>query len=236
MKKLLWMTAFCLAALVGRAQEGAKNFIDQNYIEINGNDKTEVTPDQIFIGFTISEADTKGKTSVSDMEKRMMDALGKLGLDLNNKLKVSDLASNFKKYVLGGRDVQVGKSYRLEAGDAKMAARVFYALEGIGVSNASIDRVDHSQMEKLRAESKVRAVQDARARATMLAEALGQSIRQAMYIQDVERYYQPVTYAANAKIMMRGAGNDAAGDIPDIDFEKIRIESNVLVRFRLWYK
>ncbi len=236
MKKLLWMAAFCLAALVGQAQEGAKNFIDQNYIEINGNDKTEVTPDQIFIGFTISEADTKGKISVSDMEKRMMDALGKLGLDLNNKLKVSDLASNFRKYALGARDIQVGKSYQLEVGDAKTAARVFYALEGAGISNASIERVDHSQMEKLRAESKVRAVQDAQARAMMLAEAVGQSIKQALYIQDMERSYQPVTYAASTKIMMRGAMNDAAGDIPDIDFEKIRIESNVLVRFALWYK
>ncbi|MCH7397561.1 hypothetical protein MM236_06155 [Belliella sp. DSM 107340] len=55
-------------------QTGQKNFIDQNYIEVNGTSEIEVSPDKIIINIIINEKDHKGKT-VNDVEKLMVDKL-----------------------------------------------------------------------------------------------------------------------------------------------------------------
>ena len=232
MKKLIIAVLLVCSAAVANAQWG-KNFIDQNYIEVAGYNKTEVTPDMIFINFQINEADTKGKVSVDKMEKDIISSLQRLGIDVQKKLTINDMSNSMKKYLLKKQDVMNSKEYILEVNSAAMASRVFGEFDKAGIANASVQRIDHSDIDNLRIESRAEAVQNARAKATALAGAVGQTAGKALYIQDVERTYRP---AYNSMMVKSIAYDSAAGggaSEPSLEFEKINIESNVTVYFIL---
>ena len=59
----------------------------------------------------------------------------------------------------------------------------FAGLEQMGGVEAEVERVDHSQIEKLRREVKEDAIKVAKEKATGLAAAIGQSIKKAIYIR-----------------------------------------------------
>lgn len=231
MKKLLTaLVVIIMSVSTGYSQE--KNFIDQNYISVNGYNQMKVTPNRIYINFTIDENDTKGRTSLADLEKRMISALHGLGIDVATQLTVKDLSSSYKKYVLKRQDVKQSKEYELVVYDAKNVADVFTAMESIGLANAGISRAEHSDILNYKLESKVQAVQNAREKAQALAQALGQDIGKAIYILDNERMYTPYT---NTVMLRSTASFDMAVEdsMPQIEFQDITLDSNVTVYFEL---
>ena len=205
---------------------------NQNYIEVTGYNKAEVAPDEIYIAFQINEADTKGRTSVSDQERSMVNALRNLGIDIENQLTVKDMSSNFKKYILRRTDVQMSRDYQLKVPDAQTAASVFAALEGVGIANASISKAEYSKIDEFVLDNKVAAMKNAQEKAVKLAGAIGQTTGKAIYIQDFERTYR--AYAANVMTKSMSADMATGAEMaPGIEFEKITVESNVTVRFLL---
>ena len=107
-------------------------------------------------------------------------------------------------------------------------------LEKAGISNISIDRVDHSQLEKLRREVKINAVKAAKEKADAFAEAVGQKAGRALYISESGGGYYP-RLSAVANVSFKAASVMDAGEemAPVLDFEKIPLKHSVLVRFEL---
>ncbi|WP_455509791.1 hypothetical protein [Butyricimonas paravirosa] len=68
-------------------------------------------------------------------------------------------------------------------------------------------------------------------KATGLAAAIGQSIKEAIYIREEHRGGMAAQYMSNV-VLDAGRGSADAG----VDFEKIKLQGTVLVRFKLWYK
>ena len=95
-KKNILLAIIMAYSFVGFSQ--SKNFIDQPYIETNAQVDTLITPDRIFLNILVMEQDTKGKTSVEELESKMETTLKKLGIDTKKNLTLNDLATNFKKY------------------------------------------------------------------------------------------------------------------------------------------
>jgi uncharacterized protein YggE len=127
------------------------------------------------------------------------------------------------------------KEYQLLVTTAQMAGTVMQDLEKIGISNVSIERVDHSQMEQFRREVKINAVKIAKEKAVAMASAIGQTAGKAIYIQEVD-------FGNNAMYTGRMAGLDSnvrmkvsSADItvPNIEFEKIKLEYQVNAKFEL---
>ena len=113
-------------ALGQTATAQTKNFIDQPYIETSATVDTLVVPDKIYLAILITEADSKGKVSTETLERRMYNTLTGLGIDTKEKLKLSDVGSNFKKYFLKNKQVLKDKSYTLEVGDAVTAGKAIF--------------------------------------------------------------------------------------------------------------
>ena len=224
----------CLALLCAGAAVAQTAKSKDGYIEVNGYNKTEVEPDRIYISFQIDEKDDKGKTSLAQREKDMLRALERAGIDLDKQLTINDMSSNFQKYVFRRQDIFQSRDYQVVVPNAQQAAAVFAALQGVGISNANITRMDRSDIDKLRLESKVLAIKAAKEKATVLAEAIGQSIGKATMIQDFER-----PMVVNYSLMRAKASYDTAeaapvaGAGPAIEFDKIKIESSITVRFVL---
>ncbi|MCC8088234.1 MAG: SIMPL domain-containing protein [Rikenellaceae bacterium] len=232
MKKLIAVVIFA-AITVSASIAQEKNFIDQNYISVNGYNQSRVTPNRIYINFTIDENDTKGRTSLADLEKRMFTALQRIGIDVSKQLTVRDLSSSYKKYILKRQDVRQSKEYELVVDDAKTVTDVFSALDDIGLANAGISRAEHSDILEYKLESKVQAVWNAREKAQALAQALGQDIGKAIYILDNERMYFGST---SNTVMLRSAvvyEDFVDASLPQIEFQDIILDSNVTVYFEL---
>ncbi|MCZ0211551.1 hypothetical protein OZK63_40025, partial [Streptomyces sp. UMAF16] len=78
MKRIWIVLGLLVVGIYAKAQ--TKNFIDQPYVEVNGTADSLVTPNEIFIRFTINEKDTKNKVSLEDQEKALFQALQQLGI------------------------------------------------------------------------------------------------------------------------------------------------------------
>jgi uncharacterized protein YggE len=212
-----------------------KNFLDQPYVETRAYVDTLVVPDRIYMSITIAENDTKGKTSVEELEKKMTAQLSKLGIDLQKQLTVQDVGSDFKKYFLKQKDVLKTKSYLLLVYDANMATRVLIELEKENISNVSVAKTEYSKFEDMEIELKKIAVQKARKIAGAMAEALDRKIGAAVYISDLNSPIRALGGKVAGIVVSsysKSKSNEEYTDL-NIDFNKIKIEAEVSVKF-LW--
>lgn len=223
--------AFCLV-LFANAQ--TKNFIDQPYIEVSGNADTLITPNEIYIRIVLSEKDTRDRVPIEELEQKMVAALKGLGVDTEKDLTTSDMTSSFKSYLLKGKDVIKTKHYTLKVANAVTASRVFIKLEEMDVSNTSIERVNHSDLDNLRNAMRTKAIIDAKVRAMALTKPLNQSVGPAIHIVDAENVSQQLQGRV-AGIQVRGYSTMQKIDteLPKIEFEKIRVSANINARFTL---
>lgn len=232
MKKVKLSVLFILTVIFAYSQE--KNFIDQPYIEVSGNADTLVTPNEIFIKILLSEKDTKDRVSIEELELKMVNVLKALNLDIEKDLTTSDMTSNFKFYLLKSKDVIKTKLYTLKVKDAMKASQVFIQLEEIGISNTSIERVDHTDIVNIRNLMRTKAITDAKTRAIALTRSINQTVGQAIHISDTEQSNQPMN-SQFAKIQLRGISTiqNADSEMPKIEFEKIKVSVNINAKFVL---
>ena len=210
------------------AQDGTKNFIDKNYIEVTGKAEMEFTSDKIYIQVLLNEKDAKMKNAVSEQEQKMLQKLQSMGIDIKKDVMIKDLASNLKTGFLS-KDIALSKQYQIIVHDGKMAGNVFLALEDIGITNASVEKLESSKIEDYRQEVKINAIKAAKEKAQLLTDAIGQKAGKALFIQEQNVYATPVY----ANTMLYKARAAEALDAADLNFENLKVEATVLCRFEL---
>lgn len=236
MKQLITALLMVLS-LSAFSQGGEKNFIDQNYIEVTGKAELEIVPDLIYLKIILSDKDNKSKQSLEEIEKSMVRKLAEIGVDINKDLSVRDFASNFKNYWISKSDVILTKEYQLILHETSTLQKVFFEFQYLGISNVTIDKTDHSRIEKFREDVKDNAVKAARKKAESLAMAINQTIGKAIYIQEVDNPFlsnalQSRVAGINFRVRDSSSGKKEEA-MPDIEFEKINLQYSILVRFEL---
>ncbi len=212
-----------------------KNFIDLPYIETSAKVDTLVTPDRIYLDILITEKDTKGKISVEELEIKMGEKLKSLGIAIDKQLTLNDLSSNYKKYFLKPQEIQKSKNYTLVVYNAKVAGKVIIGLEEIEIANVSLDKTAFSKTEEMILTLKGKAIVKAKNQAIAITKPLNQRVGNAIYISD----YNTMTDMLNGRvagIRIRGmASLKAVNEFEpiDIEFEKIKIETEVRATFKL---
>ncbi len=227
--KSVILSLLILLSLNTFAQVGEKNFIDQNYIEVTGKAEMEITPDMIYIKILISEKDTKNKVTVAELEELMIQRLKDIGIDTKKDLLIKDMASNFKSSLLSRKEIILSKEYQVIVHDGKTASQLFTEMEKTGISNVTIEKLDHSKMEQFRREVKVNAIKVAKEKAEALTLAIGQGIGRAIYIQEMDNFYG---YPQVSNTVSFASAGNYEGQ-PEIDFEKLHISYSILCRFEL---
>jgi uncharacterized protein YggE len=211
------------------------NFLTKAYIEINGKAELEIVPNRIYINIKLSEKDNKNKFTISELEKKMIESLQKMGVDISKELQLLNYSSNFKSRLLTSDNIILTKEYQLLVKDGKTLDMVVKELEIIGISNISIEKTDHSNMEQFRNEVKIKAMKHALDDAQILTNAVGQKAGKVLFIQ--EQYSNIYTGRSAKAGIMRAESTlyEAEAIEPEVDFEKIKLEYSVLVRFEiLW--
>jgi len=208
-----------------------KNFIDKSYLETRAKVDTLVTPDQIYFSIRITEKDTKGKISVEELENKMNDKLKSLGIDAKKQLRLTDAASNFKKYLLRRKDIHKNKSYELLVYDAVTAGRVIQGLEAIDIANVNLSKTKYSKMEALKLLLKQRAVYKGKMQAEYMLKPLNQKLGKAIYISDTNNVSN--NYYARASDIRVSYAKEKSYEPIDIEFQKIRVETTVNINFEI---
>ena len=230
MKRLLFTISILFAAYLLSAQE--KNFIDQNYIEVTGRAEREVAPDEIYLNITIKEKDNKGKSSLEKQEREFLKRLTGLGIDIKADLQVQDMSTMLQQYLLKKDAVLTSKSYILKLHSADMMSKVFSELENLAIPDVNIEKTSLSNMDNVRTEVMTMAAQGAKETAAALAKSLGRSIGKAIFIQCYDNYPRVFKAAASARGAVQLMENDAML-AQSLDFEKIKFEQSVFIRFSL---
>ena len=237
MKKLISTLILTITILTGYGQETGKNFIDQNYIEVTGHADKEVTPDKIYLKFFINEKDFKNQT-LSEVETKMIQKLKEIGIDVDKNLAIKDFVSNFQNYWILKSDIRLIKEYELLVNDAKTAGTVFLEFEKLGISSISIDRLENSGIDKYELEVKVNAMKSAQEKAKAIATSINQDIGRAILIQENPNYVrvENALQGRVAGIQIRGVASlkqSSSVGGANIEFEKIKLEYNIIARFEL---
>lgn len=82
MKKMLFIaSALLLTSGIAMAQQNEPQI---PYVEINSSADTAVAPNKFRIAISISEAPTKGKTTIAELERSLATALDAAGVDIKN--------------------------------------------------------------------------------------------------------------------------------------------------------
>lgn len=224
---------FLLFIISSFAQSEANPLLSTPYIEVTGEGEMEVVPDEIYLHFTLKERyDGKEKVNIEDLEKKLKQHLKVNHFDLS-KLSLADADADYVVIKRKKKDVLASKDYILEVNSTKELADVWEILDEIDVSNAYIQRVDHSNMDEFKKEVKIEAIKNARDKASYLLEAIGQKVGKALFIQERENFVQP--YARLKGVAMQ---TDMAADTPPlkdsaISFKKIKLNYKVFARFAI---
>lgn len=228
------MKRFILAAAVALLVLPAAAQVQEafpSYIQVNGRAEREIAPDEFYLQIVINERDSKGKVSVESQQRDMIAALKRLGVNVEKQLKVANLSSEFFKK---NTSVATAK-YQLQLGSSAEVGKVWQALDGLGISNVSILKVSHSQLERYKSEVRVEAMRNAKQNAATLVEAIGQTIGKCFYVYDSNNDVMPVFY--NNMAVMRSAkafdAAEAAAEEEPLDFKTIKLQYSVQAKFVL---
>lgn len=228
MKKLIAMAVVALMALPAAAQMQEAY---PSYIQVTGRAEKELTPDEFYLQIVINERDSRGKISVESQQRDMVAVLRKLGVDVEKQLKMANLSSEFFKK---NTSVAMAK-YQLQLGSSGEVAKVWQALDDLGISNISILKVTHSQLDKYKQEVRLEAMRNARESAQEMAGAIGQTIGKCFYIYDSNSNVLPVMY--DNAVLMRSAkaaaDAESAAEEDPLEFKTIKLEYGVQAKFVL---
>lgn len=232
MGRLILAVLLIFLSFVTSAQ--TKNFIDQPYIEVNGMADTLIIPNEIYVSIVLSEKDSRDRLSIEELEQRMVNALKGLGVNIETDLMIADMVSHFEFYLLKSKDVLKTKLYLLKARDALTVGQVFIKLEELGISNLSIDRVDHSNLASIKNTMRTQAIANAKESALALVKPLNQNLGGAIHIVDAENPNQQLQRRLPG-FALRGTAAFQKGDksLPKIEFEKIRVAVTINAKFML---
>lgn len=227
MKRIILLA---VAALIACGAVAQTNETYPSYVQVTGSAEREIEPDEFYLAVTINERDSKGKISIEQQQRGMVAALKKLGVDVAAQLKVSDLSSEFFK-----RKTSVATArYELRLGSAAEVVAVWQALDALGISEVAIERVSHSRIRELKEEVRVEAIRNARQKAAMLAEAIGQQVGRCFYIYDPNNDVTPRYYGNSLQVrsVVFADADYEAKELP-LDFKTIRLEYSVQTKFVL---
>lgn len=225
---MLVLAAFMVVAASASAQQ-VEAF--PSYIEVTGVAEKEVAPNEIYLSITINERDSKGKISVDEQQREMLAALKKLGVKPDSQLKMVDLTSSYFK-----RGNALAKAqYELKLGSAVEVAKVWRALDGLGISQVTVTKVSHTDLEKFKAETRTEAIRAARDNARALAEAIDQKAGKCFWIADYSSPVRTVYAAANLKsrAMVEEVSFDAVVEEEGLEFQTINLQHRVQAKFVL---
>jgi uncharacterized protein YggE len=229
MKRVILLLAAVLLAVGVQAQDPSEQAFP-SFVEVSSRADRDVAPNQVFLSITINERESKGRITVEEQERDMVAALKALGIKTNLYLRVSDMSSSLLKR----NQAVTTKTYQLKLNEVALVGDVYTALNEIGITTINIEKVTNTNMDSIQNELLVEAIQNARANAKLMAEALDQTVGKAFYIYTHDAMVSTVRNEMNDGVVATFAMKRFDTPEPVVtELRMMKVSVNVRVKFVL---
>jgi len=215
----------------------SQNIDTRRKIEVNGSAEAEVTPDIIYIGMSLKEyfrdSNNKKKVEIEELERQLQSAVLKAGIPQEN-FTINNISSYNNWWEKKKTpDFLARKQYRIKVTDLTKFNEIMSAVDPKGIEYSNIESYDYSKKESLKKELKIKALQEARAKAEYLITSIGGTLGGALDIQEINNeYYPQPMYRTNTMMKADGMLNEVVV-MPNIDFKKIKLNYQMRTVFEI---
>lgn len=224
----------CALTLTTFAQAQAQP--ERRVIEVSGSAERWVTPDEFTFKITINERmDKKEKITIEQQEDALRRELSAIGVDVAKDLSVYDISSTYFRQ-RKVRDVLGTKDYRLKLRDLKKIAQLQDLADRINLGKLELIESEHSEITRLRRETKMDAMRAAKDKADYLLNSIGQRAGKPVFIKEEDETQRDLssnrssnTFSAN--ISRRGLASVDDGE--ELSFSDIRLRFVIVAKFEI---
>lgn len=238
MKKiLLILTLVFSLGTVTSAQSSDRP--EPRVIEVTGSAETLVTPNEFTFKITLRERlENKQKVTIDQQETRLKQELAKIGIDVTKDLTVFDIRSNYVPVRKRVKDVLGAKDFRLKVYEMEKIDRLQELADNLNVDNLDLIESTHTDLTRLRQETKMEAVKAAKTKANYMLGAIGERAGRSVFIREIaeERSsdyrsnFASNTLSATSYVRPISEG-DASSDT--LTFTQIKLRYEVLAKFEI---
>lgn len=240
MKKILSVFVLAFASISLMAQQSA-TLQTPRTIQVRGVAESEVTPDVAYISISLIEYykdnNNRNKVSIDVLEKQLYDAAMKAGVPkedftINNIYSIQAQTNKKKK----DPGFLASKQYRIKVSNLNAVNDLFEAVDDKGIQSSRIESFEYSKKDELEKELKIKAVINAKEKATYMTEALGEKLGKAITVSESGyiNFPQPVLLQrdedsfSNMKMYEMAINRNI-----EIDMKKIKFSFDVNILFQL---
>lgn len=230
MKKLIALAFVAFFSFSALAQQ-----VDlRKKITVSGLAESEVTPDIIYVSISLKEYfkdnNSKNRIDITTLENQLVRAVQQAGLP-KESLTINSLSSFATRDGKKNPEFLASKQYRLKVNDLNRYNDIIGAIDPRGIAYTNIDSYDYSKIDRLKLELKVRALQLAKQKATLMVESIGDKLGSAIDIQEINNEIYPQAYRTNTMMMKASAADQESS--AEIDFKQIKLSYTVNVVFEI---
>src|SRR5690606_37444209 len=126
------------------------------------------------------------------------------------------------------------KTYQLILTSGKELEALLINLEPVKVEQVAITRVHHTELEKLKIDLKVKALQAARAKAEVLLKSIGSEIGKPIMVREWDNGpVHPYDMPANVMVRQKSEGMEMMTEQASPSFRSIRLQAQVSAQFKI---
>jgi len=184
MKKIIQLITFTFLINIVYAQEIES--LDSRCISVTGSAEVVVQPDEIELQITLGEynSSNKKKYSLSKIEADFMEVLKKN--NVSEERIYFDQSSYYWYYWWRSRKKDLSqKTFKIRLDSNANFLKLVQDLDFEGVKTLRISDTSNKELQKLRKEVKIKAIQAAKEKAKYLLESIDEKIGKAISIEEV---------------------------------------------------
>jgi uncharacterized protein YggE len=235
-KTILFVFAclFTLGTVNGQATE-------ERFIEVTGESDMKVDANVINLSIELKEMKKDNKiVKIEDLENELQKALQASGVTADN-IKALPVSPKMIEARKRNSELLITKRYTVKVADMEILNNLAASLADVNISSVNIADAGNSDIEKYRSEIRVKAINNAKDRASSLVNAAGGKLGKVLQIREIdynEQYPNP-----GRQTMMRNAPNlpntpnGPAIAAPEkqlnLSVEPIKLSYKVAVRFKI---
>ena len=211
----------------------AQNSLEVPYVEATGTAIQEVMPDEFYMSVLLKERyDGRTKITIQEQEENLRRALIAIGIP-DSQFSLSDVDADFVKVRWNTKDVITQKNYTVLVNTTSQLSKSFEVMEELDIKDAYLSRVGHSAIDSLRREVRIEAVQAAKEKASYMLNAIGANIGAPLIVREQEMFYNYRENVRLEEMYILAEDSNEEAKLPELNFQKIRLEQSVFVRFAI---
>lgn len=230
MKSIILFSAVILFSTPVFSQEGFKG---EHFIEVSGSAHQEVEPNEIYVQVRLSEfEENRDKISLEKLDKDFLEAAKAANID-KKRIELANVGSQFGKLGRKDKDAFREKTYQIKLTSGAELEKFLEKLEPVKINQVMITKLSHTELEKMRLDLKIKALQAARVKAEALLKSIGSEIGKPLMVREWENNPYPAVMEMASNVRYKSEDIGGMSEADPTAFRKITLQAQVTAQFEI---